>query len=316
VVSSLATRMGTGAWVPVAAGLGDPVRWTTTAGTATIGRSGAGLASQMTVSAYGAPTAIAPADVPERLPAVLTTSLADGYRESGGAVTVVGLDGGTVNATSVGQASSLPRVGDDATLVDLGLAERFLSGPMTDATTEVWLSPTAPAGIEGRLAGRGITVLAVDSSRSRLVGLDRSGPALAFSLFLVSAVVAGILAIGTTAFAVIVSARRRRREFASLRAVGVPQRVLRRSVELEQALAVGAAFVLGTATGLVATALAVGSVPESTGPTTGPPLDVGIPGLAATLTIVGLGAALAAATVIGALVVVRSTSSHQLGDST
>ncbi len=316
VVSSLATRAGTGTWIPVAAGLGDPARWRTTAGTATLVRSGAGLASQMTVSAYGAPTAIAPADVPERLPAVLTTSLADGYRESGGAVTVVGLDGGTVNATSVGQASSLPRVGDDATLVDLGLAERFLSGPMTDATTEVWLSPTVPAGIEGRLAGRGITVLAVDSARSRLAGLDRTGPALAFSLFLVSAVVAGVLAVGTTAFAVIVSARRRRREFASLRGVGVPPRILRRSVELEQALAVGAALVLGAVTGLVATVLAVGSVPESTGSSTGPPLDVGIAGLATTLTIVGLGAALAAATVIGALVVVRSTSSHQLGDST
>jgi len=242
--------------------------------------------------------------------------LAEGDRAAGGAPTLVGLDGATVSTRTVGQVSSLPRVGDAASLVDLGLAERLLSGPMTDVVTEVWLSPAAPAALEDRLADRGITVLAVDSARSRQAALDRGGPALAFSLFLASAVAAGVLAVGTTAFALVVSARRRRREFASMRAVGVTRRILRRSVEFEQALAVGTALLLGAVTGLVATVLAIGSVPEFTGPNTGPPLDVGIPGVATTLTIAALGVALAVAVAWGALAVVGSASSRHLGDPT
>ena len=316
LVSSMATRSGAGRWRPLAAGLTDAGRWRTTAGSATLGSSAAGLASRMYVSAYGAPTAIAPADVPRALPTVLTDSLAEGDREAGGSVTVVGLDGATIGATSVGQVPSLPRVGDDASLVDLDMAQRFLSGPMTDDTTEIWLSPRAPTDLTGRLAARGITVLAVDSSRSRLAELDRGGPALAYSLFLVSAVAAGVLAVGTTVFATVVSARRRRREFASMHAVGVPRRILRRSVVLEQVLTVGTALVLGAATGLVATTLAIGSVPESTGMTTGPPLDVGLPGAVATVTVVGLGISLAAAVLGGALVVARSATYRNLGGST
>jgi hypothetical protein len=316
VVSSMATASGAGAWRPVAAGLTDAGRWTTTAGSAALGSSPAGLDSRMSVSAFGAPTTIAPADVPRQLPSVVTTSLAEGDRAAGGAPTLVGLDGATVSTRTVGQVSSLPRVGDAASLVDLGLAERLLSGPMTDVVTEVWLSPAAPAALEDRLADRGITVLAVDSARSRQAALDRGGPALAFSLFLASAVAAGVLAVGTTAFALVVSARRRRREFASMRAVGVTRRILRRSVEFEQALAVGTALLLGAVTGLVATVLAIGSVPEFTGPNTGPPLDVGIPGVATTLTIAALGVALAVAVAWGALAVVGSASSRHLGDPT
>jgi hypothetical protein len=314
VVSSMATSVA-GRWRPLAAGLTDAGRWRTTAGSATLAASTAGLATRMDVSAFGSPTTIAPADVPPALPTVLTSSLAEGDREAGGAVTVVGLDGGTIGATAVGQVPSLPRVGRDASLVDLGLAQRFLSGPMADVTTEVWLSTEAPADLDSRLAAQGITVLAVDSSRSRSEELDRSGPALAFSLFLVSAVAAGVIAVGTTVFAVIVSARRRRREFASMQAVGVPRRVLRRSVVLEQILTVGTALVLGAASGLVATALAVGSVPEFTGGTSGPPLDVGIPVVATTLTVVGLAGSLAVAVLCGALATVRSRTSLQTGES-
>ncbi len=316
LVSSMATRSGADDWSPVAAGLTDAGRWTTTGGSATLASSAAGLESQMSVSAYGSPTTIAPADVPRELPSVVTTSLAEGERETGAAPTLVGLDGATLGARPVGDVGSLPRVGGTASLVDLGLAERLLSGPMTDVTTEVWLSPDAPPALEGRLAARGVTVLATDTSRSRQALLDRSGPALAFSLFLVAAAAAGLLAVGTTLFALIVSARRRRREFASMYAVGVSRRILRRSVEFEQAITVGTALLLGAATGLAATVLAIGSVPEFTGPTTGPPLDVGIPGVATTLTIVGLGVTLTIAVLGGALAVVGSASSRHLGDPT
>lgn len=99
-------------------------------------------------------------------------------------------------------------------------------------------------------------------------------------------------------------------------AVGVSRRILRRSVEFEQAITVGTALLLGAATGLAATVLAIGSVPEFTGPTTGPPLDVGIPGVATTLTIVGLGVTLTIAVLGGALAVVGSASSRHLGDPT
>ena len=181
LVSSMATRSGAGRWRPLAAGLTDAGRWRTTAGSATLGSSAAGLASRMYVSAYGAPTAIAPADVPRALPTVLTDSLAEGDREAGGSVTVVGLDGATIGATSVGQVPSLPRVGDDASLVDLDMAQRFLSGPMTDDTTEVWLSPRAPADLDrpprrpgGHGAGRRQLPVAAGGARSRRTARSRS----------------------------------------------------------------------------------------------------------------------------------------------
>jgi predicted lysophospholipase L1 biosynthesis ABC-type transport system permease subunit len=72
--------------------------------------------------------------------------------------------------------------------------------------------------------------------------------------------------------------RRRSIEFASLNAVGVPLRVLRRSLLLEQAVIVVVGVVLGVVAGLIAGELSLGLLPEFPPGRQGPvlPTSVGV----------------------------------------
>ncbi len=219
---------------------------------------------------------IGPADVPSALPTVITPDEAP----SSGSISLVGLDGGTITGRFIGEVPALPGAGADASLVDLTMAERFLSGPFTDDATEVWLTDDAPADIVARLAQRGITVTAVDSAMAQENALAHGGVSLAYSLFLLAAVAAGALAVGATAFAVVASARRRSGEFAVLRALGLPRRLLRRSVEMEQVLTLGTGVVVGTVVGMVAAVVALRSIPEFVTLGPGPPLQMALPGTA------------------------------------
>jgi hypothetical protein len=276
VVSAMSSRSSTGRWVPLAAGLHDTARWTSPSHGTQIGASPQGLSVLMRLSAF-APTTIAPADVPDTLPTVLTTLSASLGSGVGEAIPLVGLDGTTVNGRLVEQVPVLPRLGDAGSLVDLGLAERMMSGPMINVTTEVWLGANAPGTIESSLAARGVSVVSVETAQLRDRSLSHSGTSLAYTLFLLAAIAAAALAVGATGFAVAVTARRRRTEFATMRALGIAASSLRRSVEIEQALALGTGVVLGAAAGMVSAVVALKSVPEFVGLGPGPPLNFGLP---------------------------------------
>ena len=310
LLTSITTRTTDGGLTEVDAGLTDARRWTTPQGGATLTSTDGGLRADVTLSPYQSIT-IAPADTPKEVPAVVTPATAPSAGVDGG-LSVVGLDGGTLNGRSVGEVAALPRVGGSATLVDLGTAYRLLSGPVTAATFEVWLGSDAPASLDRRLAAQGITVVGVDSATGAGSTLGKTGVGLAYALFLLVAAAAALLAVGVTAFSMAVSSRRRGPELAALGAVGVSGVARRRSVEIEQALTVGVGVVLGAAAGLTATASALRSLPEFVALGPGPPLELGLPVGPLVVTLIVLIAALGITAVTGARSVVRSAAVDRL----
>ncbi|MHB1775688.1 MAG: hypothetical protein ACYCU7_06850 [Acidimicrobiales bacterium] len=311
-VATMATRTAGGRWRAVAASLGDAARWTGSPGAA-IGSSGRSLTARLALDPY-APVTLAPADVPGRVPAVVTPS--SGGATLGGGPSLVGLDGQTLSGRVVTDVAAVPRLGADATLVDLGTLERSLSGPFTDVTTEVWLSPSVPGDIARQLRRHGISVVGVDSVAARQAASAHGGADLAYLLFLVAAVAAAALAVGATAFGLAAGARGRGPELAAMRAVGVTAPVLRRSVRLEQLLSVGVGATLGVAAGIVASVVALRSVPELAAPAAGPPLELGLPPAALAVTVAVLAAALAVTVVLGSSAVVGASGVESLGGAT
>jgi hypothetical protein len=274
-VSSLSERAGA-TWVPVRAGLGHAGDWTSLEGAAQMTSSGGSLRAAAALSPYGNPLQFGPADAPTKLPAVVTPTVVEFNSGFDLPLSIVGLDGGNVKAEAVGEVQALPRVGA-ASLVDLSTAERLLGGPFANAMTQVWLSQNAPADIGARLARHGVTTLDTDSLQARQRTSQHGGVELAYSLFLMAAIAAGALAVGTTGFAIVVSARMRKTEFAAMRSVGISARSLRRSVQAEQALAVGAGLVLGVVAGVVSAAEALRTIPEFVALGPGPPLELSLP---------------------------------------
>ena len=307
---SITTRSALSAPTVVDAGLTDARRWTVPQGGATLTSTDGGLRAEVTLSPYQ-PVTIAPADTPVEVPAVVTPASAPTVGHGAGLL-VVGLDGGTLNGRSVGKVAALPRVGASATLIDLRTADRLLSGPVTDATFEVWLGSDAPASFDRRLASQGITVVGVDRTTGAGGNLSTTGTGLAYTLFLLAAVAAAVLAVGVTAFSLAVSARRRGPELAALSAVGVSSVARRRSIEIEQALTVGVGVVLGSVAGLTATAVALPTLPEFVALGPGPPLELGLPVGSLVVTLLILTAALGFTVAIGARWVVRSAPVDRL----
>ncbi len=306
-MTSIADRSGGGPWSTVPARLGDPHDWSSPAGAVTLGKDGSALTVDATVDADGSPATFGPADVPPTLPAIVTGSFSGN--------TGVGLDGSTLTVRSVALVPALPVIGNGngAIMVDLALAQRLQAGPMLHATSEVWLAPGPDRDVVQRLRTDGITVVEVHTVSSQLSVLSKTGVSLAYALFLVSALVAAVLAVASTIFAVSVTARRRMVEFASLRAVGIRPRTLRRSLAIEQVLVLGVGVVTGAAAGVIATVVALPSIPENFTAGTAPPLAFGLPLGAIGVIIVAVLVSLGTTVAVAARLVVGRSSVDTLG---
>jgi hypothetical protein len=304
-VTELADQSPAGSWSVVPAGLHKPGAWDVDATGITIVPGPTGLAVNATVEADGSATSFGPADVPHRLPAVVTGPTTD----------AVGLDGATIPVTAADTLFALPVIGNanSATMVDLPLVERLQSGPMLDTTSEVWLAPGAGSALMQRLRHDGITVLAVRSEGARVTLLAKGGSSLAYDLFLLAAVAAGALAVGVTIFIVSVTARRRSVELASLRAVGIGRQTLRRSLALEHFLVLGVGVAGGVVAGLIATVVALPSMPENFAPGPAPPLDFSLPLGPIGVVLVAIVVALAIAVSVADRLVVSRASAERLG---
>jgi hypothetical protein len=310
LVDSLSVRSSAGRWEPLRAGLTDVRRWYNPSGGARLSSQAHGLRAAVSLDPSAGPVTLAPADVPIPLPAVVTPDSSPG---SDSGLFLAGLDGGTVRARAVGQVPALPRLGDGASLVDLAMAERVMTGPFVYDSTEVWVSAAAPADLVQRLAAQGVAVANVDSVSGRETASVHGGTELAYTLFLLSSIAAATLAIGATAFAVAAGARRREGELAALRAIGVPPARLRRSLEVEMGLVLGTGVLLGAGAGIVAAVVALKSVPEFVALGPGPPLEMGLPGFLLVVTLGALILALGATVRLGAAVFVRQASAETLG---
>jgi putative ABC transport system permease protein len=308
-IDSMAERVH-GHWLTLHAGFGDEHAWTSLSGGARVFDDHGTLGARFALTGYGT-MLIGPADIPPALPVLVTptsNSTASGHRGP----LVVGLDGSTLPGTTVGVVASLPGVGTNAVLTNLSTAEGYLSGRLVADTTEVWLAHTAPHSILARLEAHGLRVLKSTTDTSAVRQLTRSGINLAYLLYLVAAVAAGILLAGATAFALSSAARRRQSELAALRAVGVGTQALRRAVRAEQALVIGTGLVVGVLAGGIAATVALRSVPEFAFRTPGPPLELGLPAgdLAAAIGIIVV--VLVATVALGSSMVVRGAKVTRL----
>jgi putative ABC transport system permease protein len=309
-VDSIAERGASGSWTRLRAGLNDPGRWTGTPGANGLHSTGTGLSGVFRLRPDSTPVTVAPTDVPRALPVLVTPGTAALVSDNG---TVAGLDGAAVTSRVVGEVPALPGVGTEAVLADLHTAELFLSGPFTGDVPEVWLAKGAPSGIIRRLHAEGVTVSSIQTAAAEQRVLAHDGFALAYLLYAVSTAAAGLLLLGAVGFAMIAAARRRRDEMAALKAVGIEGGSLVRAMWLEQGLVFGVGLVTGVATGLVAAALALRSLPEFASPGAGLPLDLGLPPWVVATTIGVLAVMLGWASVWNARAVVRSATPERLG---
>ena len=310
-IRGLSSEGSDGVWRSIGAGLSAPARWRSGSGVA-IDQHAAQLSVVATVDADGAPASFGPADVPAVLPAVITSDQAGGAATNG-TVPGVGLDGGTINVRPVAMVPALPRVGPGASMVDLALAQRLQVGPMSDTTPEVWLAAGAPSRIVAALRAQGVSVVSVESAEDRDRTLGNDGMSLAYTAFLLSAVAAALLAVGSTVLAAVAPGRRRRAELASMLAIGLDRPVLRRWLMGEQGLVLGTGVVLGVVSGLLAALVALSSVPEFVGLGPGPPLDFSVPWAPVTITAAAIVLALGATVIIGAWGIVRQATTDDLG---
>jgi ABC-type antimicrobial peptide transport system permease subunit len=283
----------------------DAQRWRGTNGVSLLGSS-SGLAVNATVQVYGGASTFGPADVPASLPAVVVGS-------QSGVAEGVGLDGATITLKPVASVDALPGGVSDATMVDLALAERLQSGPMLDTTEQVWLTAGAPHDTEQRLAAVGISVVSVQTATAKDVALSRGGISLAYVFFLLAAVAAALLALGSTVFALVVAARRRTDELVSLQAVGLDRASLRRSLVIEQGMVIVFGIILGLVAGIAATVAALASVPEFVASIAGPPLDYGLPLGALGVELLAVGLSLMVAVGVTARLVVDRASVDNVG---
>ncbi len=314
-VTSLSERTAGGRWTRLHAGLADPHRWRALTGVMHLHQTGAGLAARFTLNRFGTPVTIGPADVPKALPVVVTPLSASTASGHGGPL-VVGLDGSTLPGHTVGTVPFLPGVGAHAVLTDLAVAERYLFTRFAGATTQVWLSRTAPSSIIAALRAHGVRVVGTATAAAAIASLSHSGLTLAYLLYLVAAIAAGLLVVAATAFALSSAARRRQWELAALRAVGVDSRALRRAVRAEQGIVLGAGILTGLGAGITAAAVALRSVPEFVQRAPGPPLQLGLPVIDLVVTIGAVVAALAITVFISTSVMVHGASVERLAGGT
>jgi putative ABC transport system permease protein len=316
-VTSMSVRSASGAQVPVAANLSTS-GWRASATGIALSSSGGGLTFVVPAAETASYTSavgsfIAPmasvADYPLVLPGAVSTELEsiNDANTSTGTIPSQGLDGTTLSVHPAVSASAIPRLGDDALLVNLTLLNRAQVNPTSpDAVDQVWLGASAPANALARLQSAGLTVDSVNRASTVFRALQRSGPALADDFMLVATIVALLAAAASTLGAVGATARQRATELAALEVSGVRRRVLARSLALESViLALTALF--GTAAGIVAALMAIPSLPELASPSL-VPLHYGLPGALVALVTVAVVVTVLVSTGAVALFLIRRMS--------
>jgi len=306
-----------GRFRPVPAGLTQPRHWR-------VSQSAPGNPSSLSTSPSGLVVgfkdvlgqpepAVAPADTPEPLPAVVTDTVVSVQSSSGPTgstrYSVVNLDGSSLNVNGAVQVAALPAVGSNAVMVDLNSALRSESLADYYSNRQVWLSSAAGSGatVISRLGAEHIRVLSVQTARSRELAFKQDGPTLAFELFVVVGLASALLATGSLLFAVAVVTRQRSVEAVALHSVGVPRRTLVGAMAGELGIVAATGLVAGALAGTAAARFSLPSVPEFTGLPPGPTLVYTLP-VASLLAVVGAAALLLSVAIAVSITMVNSAS--------
>lgn len=222
---------------------------------------------------------LSPIDLPAALPAIVTngSETFDPPTPPSGQISAEGLDGAPLTLQPVATVPTLPLIGQNGTLVDLGFAQRSILNPETYTTFQVWLTAKASPTILQRLRADGVTIGPTMRASTRLRDLNHGGIALAYTVALLVSPIAALLAIGTMTFVIVSDGRRRRNEITSMSMTGVPTRTMRRALLYENAMVLGVALVVGTIVGFIADSLALSSLPEFSAGSGGVPLATAVP---------------------------------------
>lgn len=270
-----------GGWHAVPFGAGQRGRWSAQPSSVGVqrGTASTGVTFDIPSDLLAISVLLSPVDLPSRVPALVTQEFATINPPSspGGGVSLDGLDGNTLTVHPIAEVPTLPLIGQNGALVDLGLAQRAITSSEVDTTFQVWLSPSASPSILQRLKKFGITIGLTTLASTRLGALDHQGLALGYALGLIASPVAALLALGTVAFVIIADGQRRRRELTALAIARVPEQTVRRSLLLENTMVLVTALVVGFGIGLGAAALALSSLPEFASGTGGLPISTAVP---------------------------------------
>jgi len=221
---------------------------------------------------------IAPGVVPVALPATLPgVATRSSQPPDSTTASVLDFDGTPLTIDTAFLVKSLPSLGANGYLIDLATALRAENSPSSNATEYVWLAQQAPVKVVRDLRRQGITIAAQSTPAAAIRSSDHQGVALAYQFFLFTAVVAAALAIATALLTVLLDARRRGYELAMLRVAAIDISTLRRALVLEQLLVLLPGLLLGLAAGLMASELALASIPEFVSSRGEPSLQLGLP---------------------------------------
>lgn len=280
VLSGVGDRVG-GRWYNVAFGAGQKGTWQAQPSSIRIYSTESSSAVTFEIPGKQLQSAgllLSPIDLPKATPAIVTTGaeILDPPTPPGRNITL-DLDGSVLTVRPLTIVPTLPLIGYRGALVAYDFAQRAISNVENSTTYQVWLAPSASPSILQRLRADGVKIGPTAQASSLRGVLDHSGLALAYTVALLVSPIAAVLAIGTAAFVIVVDGRRRRREFASLSISGVPSRVVRRALLLENAVVLGVALVVGAVVGFVTDSLALSSLPEFAGGTGGLPISKAVP---------------------------------------
>jgi hypothetical protein len=257
-----------------------------------------------------------PVDLPRHIPAIVTSGaeVADAppNPSPGGNIGLTPA-GSSFMAHPVAIVPTLPLVGENGVVMDLGVASRAITSGVRP-TFQVWLAPGASSAILHRLQRDGIVINSVSTAAARLGVLDRGGIALAYAVALIVSPIAALLAIGTVTFVIVTDGRRRRRDFAALTMTGIPLRTVRRAYVLENAMVLGFALVLGAVIGELSDTLALSSLPQFVSGSGGFPISRAAPILPLLCALGILGVLLAGAVELSTRMAMRARRSlHDSG---
>jgi hypothetical protein len=306
VIERMAVSDGQG-FMTIGAGLSRSGAWRVTQGppgaSSTVEAARRGLLVSFKYLEGDAPPVIAPADLPDPIPAVVTNvvaSLSASGPTGSTLYSVMGLDGNPLAVSGGVRVAAIPAVGTNATMIDLTDGLRAETAADYYSVKQVWLSSAAGSGaaIIQRLRQLGVRVTSVRTAGAMDAAFSQDGPTLAFELFVVVGVVSALLAAGSMLFAIAAATRRRAIEAVALRSVGLPRRTLVGAMAVELGIVCGIGLIAGAVAGVAAAKFSLPSVPEFTGLAWSAPLAFGLPVGWLLLTLAGAVVLLAAVVAI------------------
>lgn len=207
----------------------------------------------------GVPARIVHGDAPDPLPGLVApdTPAQDGVVEA------IGLDGGLLRVAAPSRVAFVPGLGRSGALVDLETALRS-SARSGNGALEVWLDrddQPSERRLVAALRSQNVTITGRTAAAREQSVLAKDGAVLSLMLFLACGAVALLVSAGAMLVAAFVGGRQRATEAASLRAVGVPRRFVRRGLLVENLAGVAVAIVGGAVAAAVATRVVIPVLP-------------------------------------------------------